>query len=256
MRDSGKKVNSAEIERTIEAFARGFCFSRSITHPYVWARYGQAWVVRDGPRKNDKHDRREEWITHALSPAALDKLARQHSRGHYCICAVRSMDEDRRALTEAYKSIGYRYGGPEAFMVHRMTRIPNVSAPVRIERVLTRALSEKLAKEVRRKPLDVEFLKRDAPLRQYVAIDGDELVGWVRSIDAGAGTTWCADVYVKPKFRRRGIGRALMARMLRDDRAQGVRRSVLLASRAGATLYPLVGYEQVAELLLYTPKKR
>ncbi len=255
MRNSAKRDQSGEIEQAIEAFARGFCFSRSITHPYVWARYGKAWVIRDVPRKNAKDYRREEWITHEMTPAALDKLARRRTRGRYCICAVRAMTQDARAITEAYKSIGYRYGGPEAFMVHRMKRIPKFAAPIHIERVLTTELSERFAKAVKRKPLAEEFLKRDAPLRQYVAIQGGELIGWVRSIDAGEGITWVADVYVKPKYRRRGIGRALMTRMLRDDRALGVKRSVLLASSAGAMLYPLVGYEQVAELLLYTPKK-
>lgn len=256
MRDRTKAIASTEIAEAIEAFARGFCFTRSITHPYVFAKQGKAWVIRDGPRKNPKDYRREEWIAHALPPKELDRIARKHRRGHYCICAICAMNEDRQPIIDAYKSLGYRFGGTEAFMVHRLKRIPSVKSPARVERVLTKSLADRLAKETGRKTIDDAFLKTDSPWRQYVAIVDDKLVGWVRSIDAGKGATWCSDVYVKPSHRRRGIGRAMMARMLRDDRKLGVRRPVLLASSAGAMLYPLVGYEQIAELLLFTPKRR
>ena len=63
-------------------------------------------------------------------------------------------------------------------------------------------------------------------------------------------------MYVVPSFRRRGIGRALLCRMLRDDRDGGAKMAVLLASHTGAKLYPVVGYEQIGTLLLFTPSKR
>ena len=63
-------------------------------------------------------------------------------------------------------------------------------------------------------------------------------------------------MYVNPRYRRRGIGRSMLAKMLRDDRAAGLRQSVLTASHTGAMLYPVVGYELIGELLLFTPKKR
>ena len=91
-------------------------------------------------------------------------------------------------------------------------------------------------------------------MRQYAALVEDKPVGWVRSIDV-AQATWCADMYVMPEFRRRGIARAMMARMLRDDRTHGSKLAVLTASHTGAKLYPIVGYKQIATLMLYTPKK-
>jgi GNAT superfamily N-acetyltransferase len=77
----------------------------------------------------------------------------------------------------------------------------------------------------------------DAPFRQYVALDGEDVVGRVRSVDA-TGATWCADMYVNPSHRRRGIGQALLSTMLRDDRARDSKCSVLTASHTGALLYP------------------
>jgi hypothetical protein len=56
-----------------------------------------------------------------------------------------------------------------------------------------------------------------------------------------------------PAARRRpGIAGA----DVRDDRAGGNSKSVLLASHAGALLYPNVGYEQIGALLIFAPRMR
>lgn len=61
--------------------------------------------------------------------------------------------------------------------------------------------------------------------------------------------------HVCPSHRRRGIGQALLSKMLRDDRARGSRCSVLTASHTGALLYPSVGYEQIGMLFMFAPRK-
>jgi len=101
-----------------------------------------------------------------------------------------------------------------------------------------------------RRPIAVDLLGDGAPFHQYVAVDGDDIVGRVRSVDA-VGATWCADMYVEPSHRRRGIGQALMAKMLHDDRARGSRCSVLTATHTGALLYPRMGYERIGTLLIF-----
>ena len=80
-------------------------------------------------------------------------------------------------------------------------------------------------------------------------LDREEIVGRVRSVEA-AGATWCADMYVSPMHRRRGIGYALLCRMLRDDRSRGSKCSVLTATHTGALLYPRAGYERIGTLFL------
>jgi len=62
-------------------------------------------------------------------------------------------------------------------------------------------------------------------------------------------------MYVSPSHRRRGIGQALLSRMMRDDRARGSRSSVLTASHTGALLYPRVGYERIGTLFMFVPGK-
>ena len=139
-------------------------------------------------------------------------------------------------------------------MIHELKRIPRFDSSVEIVRVTTEDLAELVNKAARFRQILPEHLGKDSPLRQYAALVEDRPVGWVRSIDVEQAT-WCADMYVVPEFRRRGIARAMMAQMLRDDRTHGSKLAVLTASHAGAKLYPLVGYRQIATLMLYTPRK-
>ena len=242
------------MSRAIEVFARGFCFTRSITHPYLAGRVGPVWVVRDAPRKNGDY-RNEQWIAHGVAPNEVDRIARQHTRGRFAVCAIHRIDEPDASLRTGFKSLGYRLWATEPFMVHRLKTIPRFDSPATIERVTTKEVAARLATATRSRPLASQYFSRDSHLRQYVALISGKLVGWVRSIVI-EDATWCANMYVMPCFRRRGIGRALLCRMLRDDRDGGTKMAVLLASHTGAKLYPVVGYEQIGTLLLFTPSKR
>ena len=243
------------IKRAIEAFVRGFTFTRSFTHSYLAERIGSVWVMRDAPRKRPSdYYRREEWVAHGVEPAEVDRIARRETRGGYAICAIRSLDESDAPIRAAYKALGYRLGTTEPLMIHRLRRVPRVPPPYAIRRITTPDLAERLAKAAGARQILAEHLEDDARLRQYVALDGDKPVGWVRSIVAGEAT-WVSNMHVIPAYRRRGIGRSLLVRMLRDDRAHGAAASVLLSSHTGAMLYPRVGYEQIGELLMFTPKR-
>ena len=241
------------LHHAIEVFARGFCFTRSFTHPYLAERVGEIWVVRDAPRKRGDY-RREKWIAHGVAPEVIDETARKHTRGRFAVCAIHGIDESDQPLREGFKALNYRLGGTEPIMVHELKRIPRFEEPVEIVRVTTKNLASKINKAARSRQVLPEHLEKDSPLRQYAALVDEKPVGWVRSIDV-EGATWCADMYVAPEFRRRGIARAMMAQMLRDDRTHGSKLAVLTASHTGAKLYPLVGYKQIGMLMLYTPKK-
>jgi GNAT superfamily N-acetyltransferase len=211
--------------------------------------------MRDAPRKNDEY-RNEEWIAFHVPPEEADRIARKHTRGRFVICAIWAIDESDEPLRAAYKKRGYRLTTTEPLMIHRLARVPRFDAPATIERVTTIEQADALAAAARSRQVLAEHLVDDAPLRQYIArSEGGDIVGWVRSIVAGDGT-WVSNMYVEPAHRRRGIGRAMLARMLRDDRTHGAKVSALLASHTGAMLYTVVGYEQMGELLLFVPKKR
>src|SRR5262249_46713520 len=238
----GEEIIS-EIEFAIEVFVRGHSAGRSRIFPYQVSRVGPLWLMRDAPRKNPRNYRKEEWIAHDVHPGEVDAIVRQHARGRFFVCAMIAEGEPDESTRTAYKALGYRLLATEGFFVQRMKRIPRPLSPVLIQRVRTPDLAEQLGKITRTRPISNDLLADDAALRQYVALDGDDIVGRVRSVDA-VGATWCADMYVRPSHRRRGIGQALLSKLLRDDRARGSKCSVLTASHTGALLYPRVGYER------------
>jgi hypothetical protein len=244
------------IERAIEVFCRGFSFTRSFTHPYIPERVGPLWVVRDGPRRNERDYRREEWVARGVEPAEVDRIARQQTRGRFALCVFHPTGKDDAGMRAAYKALNYRLGATEPVFAHDLKRIPRCHSPATIERVTTPEMAERVAKYAGRRQILPEYLTdpKNAPMRQYVALIDGEIVGRVGSIATPAGT-WCSNMHVVPRWRRKGIARAMLCRMLRDDRDAGSPVAVLTASHTGALLYPVVGYRQLATLYLFTPKK-
>ena len=249
-----KRSNSG-IEFAIEVFVRGHSAGRSRTYPYEVSRVGPLWQMRDAPRRNPRNYRKEEWIAHDIEPRDADAIARKDTRGHFFLCAMIAEGEPEQPTRTAYKALGYRLLATEGFFVHRMKRIPRPPSPVSIERVRTPDLAAQLGRITRTRPIANNLLGDDAPFRQYVALDGADIVGRVRSVDA-AGATWYTDMYVQPSHRRRDIGQALLLKMLRDDRARGSKCSVLTASHTGTLLYPRVGYERIGTLFMFVPKRK
>jgi GNAT superfamily N-acetyltransferase len=248
------KRPSREIEFAIEVFVRGHAAGRSRTFPYEVTRVAPLWVMRDAPRKNPRDYRKEEWIAYDVHPKKADAIVRQHARGRFFLCVMLAEGEPDALTRAAYKALGYRLLATEGFFVQRLKRIPRPQSPVSVERVRTSHLAAQLGNITRTRPIADNLLSDDAPFRQYVALDGEDIVGRVRSVNA-VGATWCADMYVDPSHRRRGIGQGLLSKMLRDDRARGSKCSVLTASHTGALLYPRVGYERIGTLFMFAPRR-
>lgn len=243
-----------QIETAIETFVRGFTFTRSYTHPYLGDQIVGVWVMRDAERKRGDY-RNEEWVAHGRDPGELDAVARRHTRGRYMINAIRAMDEPDEPIRAKFKSLGYRLMVTEALMVSPLADIEPFEGPLPIRRVMAPSDADLLHKATRKRQILPPHLIADPPpIRQYMALDGENPVGWAASIVTGE-TTWCSNVFVKESHRRRGIARSLLTRLLLDDRAAGATANVLLASHAGAKLYPVVGYKQIGELLMFAPPR-
>ncbi|MCY4483937.1 MAG: GNAT family N-acetyltransferase [Spirochaetaceae bacterium] len=253
---------SPELERAIEVFARGFSYVRSRTHPYEatpnavpgFPDAPPLWVLRDAERRRGNY-RTEEWLSCNLPPAVVDAAARADTRGRFVICAIHPAGSSDQPLRDGFRALGYRLNTTEPLMMHPLRRIPRVAAPAEIGRVLTPEMADRLHQATHNRQIRPEDLHPGARQRQYVAFVDDTVVGWVGSIVVN-GATWCQNMFVVEQYRRRGIARAMLCRMLRDDRAHGAEMAVLTASHTGARLYPLVGYRQIGLLLAYTPKRR
>jgi hypothetical protein len=247
-------VTKRQFRNAIEVFVRGFCVGKSMTHPYEYARVDGVWWMRDADRKNPRNYRKEEFVASGTAPARVDQIARRHTRGRFFVCDIvpAGTKPDWRKLK--FKELGYRLLATEPFFIHRLRRIPRAVSPAKVVLVRTEKLARALGKATRMKPLTAQMLGNKAPFRQYVATMSNEIVGWVRSVSAGP-SNWCSTLGVVSSQRRRGIGTALLAKMLRDDRKLNAASSVLLASHTGALLYPRIGYEQIGTLYIYAPRK-
>ena len=240
----------SQIEQAVEGFVHGLCYCRSFTYPFWARRVGPLWVTRDAPRKNRKY-RNEEWVAFGVEPPVVDGIVRRGARGRFAICEIHPVGKPDDKMREGYKSLGYRLQTTEPLMRHSLRKIPRFAPPtgVEIERVWRQDLADRLAKVARARQILPQHFENEE-VRQYVALAGEKIVGWVRSVDAGA-SRWCSNMHVLPAYRRRGIARAMMSQMLWDDRDNGSKANVLTASHVGAKLYPVVGYEHLATLYVY-----
>src|SRR6185436_7986278 len=144
---------SDEIDYAIEVFVRGYCVGKSLTHPYECARIGDLWVMRDAPRRNPRDYRKEEWVAHLVAPPEVDSVARQNTRGRFFVCAIRGMDDSEEPIRTEYKQLGYRLLATEPLFVHRLKRIPRMTAPVKIVQVTTKELAVQFGTASRSRPI-------------------------------------------------------------------------------------------------------
>jgi GNAT superfamily N-acetyltransferase len=242
------------VQRAIVAFVRSAVFVRSFTHPRIGQRVGRLWRLCDAERKTG-HYRNEEWVAYRVTAAEVDRTARRTSRGRYAVSALVEAGEDDAEVRKEFKALNYRLRTTEAMMAHSLESIPEASCSAKIQRVTTPELADRLAQAARTRQILPDDLHSDRRMRQYVAILNGNLVGWVLSLVAGNDVTACSSMFVEPKFRRQGIARAMLCRMLRDDRAKGATMAMLLASHTGAKLYSRVGYEQIGNLLVFMPRR-
>ncbi|MDQ3708485.1 MAG: GNAT family N-acetyltransferase [Actinomycetota bacterium] len=70
------------------------------------------------------------------------------------------------------------------------------------------------------------------------AWDADAMVGIARSLSDFAYATYLSDLAVRRSYQRRGVGKALIARIQREG---GAARIILLAAPAAADYYPRIG---------------
>jgi GNAT superfamily N-acetyltransferase len=238
-------MSNAILSEATAAFVAGWTAIKRLTGPFEVKRLGKAYLAFDPTGR-----RRAELIGAGQSSAELVGEAAGET-GRIAISAIHSEGDDLDARNEAFRKLGWRLLATEGLFVHELKDLPPSDS--RVRRARTAVDVARVAKVLRRRPasLGVEDID-DAAIRLYEANVGGKTVGWVKSVQAGADG-WVADLKVLEPHRRKGLGRALMAALLADDARLGRRRSVLLASHAGAMLYPTLGYRRIGTLMLLMP---
>jgi GNAT superfamily N-acetyltransferase len=79
------------------------------------------------------------------------------------------------------------------------------------------------------------------------AVDGDgALVGFARALSDGAYRSTIFDLIVAPEWRERGLGRALVERILATPALERCRRTDLVCKEEVAPFYESLGFERTA----------
>ncbi|MFM7187106.1 MAG: GNAT family N-acetyltransferase [Armatimonadota bacterium] len=248
---------SDRIDAAIETFAGGWCYTRSFTHPYVATRLTpQVLRLHDGPRSNPNADvRREEFVCFGCSPSEALAISASAATGNYAICFVLPLGADDTEVRREFKALGCRLGATEAFMDNDVPYISATEPIIPIVRISDQAHADAIGKAWRRKQiLSRDIGNENAVHRVYTIHDGEKYIGSCGSIRI-EDASWISSLYVDAEYRRKGLGTALMTRVMADDRALGIRKSVLLASHTGAMLYPTVGFSQLGTLYVYNPPR-
>ena len=249
-----KLTDSDQIEDAITAFVEGYRFHRSFTRPVCARRPRGLWRLFDDPRSKGTA-RREEFVVRRATPEKVHGIVTDVAQGHYCVTAICGNERRPRRGSRRLQGPGLPAQPHRGVHGSSAEADPRVPPPVTLQRVATEQMAAQLAKTAGRRQILPEHLEADPPpQRSYVALVDGTIAGWVNSV-ATRKSTYCSGMYVAPAYRRRGIARSLMAKMLRDDRAGGAQQAVLLASHAGSKLYPVVGYTQIGTAMIFTPKR-
>lgn len=92
------------------------------------------------------------------------------------------------------------------------------------------------------------------PLVRHYAIIADNLpVVRGRNLWLDSAHSYVSRIYTAGAYRRRGLARILMQRLLADDRARGAHWSILTASTMGSRLYEDLGYRSLGSIHVFHP---
>jgi ribosomal protein S18 acetylase RimI-like enzyme len=96
---------------------------------------------------------------------------------------------------------------------------------------------------------DRTFLEQQVTGARWVvhAYDGGRLVGFCRAISDGVSSAYVSSVMVDPAYRRRGIGREMLDRLVagRDDI-----KFVLHTRKEAAAFYAAVGFAPATDMMI------
>lgn len=86
--------------------------------------------------------------------------------------------------------------------------------------------------------------------RFVIALDGERIIGMGRAISDGVSDAYIQDVTVHDDYRRRGIGRAIVLKLIEELKAGGVGWIGLISEPGYESFYQSMGFEIMPN---YTP---
>lgn len=233
-------------ERCIEVFVLAIAALKSRFHPYLAEQAEGLWILHDTPGRRDQ---RKTEIVNIGQPVgeAVERISRLHPEWHF-LCHFVPTGQSTEAAKRELKACNYRLVTTELMYCHFLENIGPYQCDPPIRSATTQAEADAFPCTSQHKPKLLQGSTR------FVVADETTDFGWVSTVPIGPDA-WVSDLFVRPDHRGKGYGAALMNRLLAHDRDAGVRASILLASKAGARLYPHLGYELRGTLLIGCPRK-
>lgn len=235
------------IEQATPTFVQAIAHLKSSTYPHVAEPLAEGcWALHDEPSR--KLARKIEVVSCNLGAIRATELATKRGLGWHFVCEISPIGADLNQVTLDYKALGYRALSTETYFVHDLVDIPPAKGKLQ-----PRLVDSENYNEIHQRAHQPRKLQ-EGLTRLCIWTDRWDL-GWVTSVDCGEGA-WVSDLYVFETERRKGYGHDLMSAVLAYQKEQGYKQSVLTASKAGATLYPQVGYKHIGTLQIFCPKAR
>ena len=193
----------------------------------------------------------DEFFVRDCAPAeALAALAAARPLPEHYVTVL----EDRPDLVPAYARGGYQLSHREQLMACDLDRArlppPDVEAMV----AATAADADWLnAHDPQRLRWINDDHLADPQISHYALIVDGLPAARGRNVRLDQTYSFVSRIYTAEPYRRRGLARALMLRVLADDRARGARWSVLTASVMGESLYAALGYRALGTIAIFEP---
>lgn len=209
-------------------------------------------VVRSDYVWNGARRHTDDFFIHATPPEAALAAVRAYNPlpQHYLLVI-----DDQPDTLAAYTAAGYRLTLIEYLMARPLSDLPPLDHPTDVAIVRDDAEAAQVnAADTEQEPW-VRPGNREAPNIRHYYITRDGLIAArARSWQPDALCSYVTHVFTHPAYRRRGLARAVMLRLLHDDAAEGIAASLLVASEAGDLLYRSLGYTRLATLLVLEPQ--
>ena len=236
------------LSDAVEIFVEAFSREKSRTYPYIPTQLEPwLWVMQDTPDR--KKARKREVISISGDPVrTVERVAREGIGWHF-VCEIHTPDIEFAQIRKEYKRLGYRAISTEWLFVHPLADLPPRVQGIEVIKIELQEAMATIPQTASQKRQLMEGTTK------FAIHDVSQDLGWVTHVPTQGGD-WVSSLWVRPEYRGRGFGRALMTELLHHASEQGDVASVLLATADGARLYPKLGYQQMAVLQMFCPASR
>jgi ribosomal protein S18 acetylase RimI-like enzyme len=209
-------------------------------------------VVRSDYVWNGTRRHTDDFFIQGIAPDAALAAVRAYNPlpQHYLLV----VDDQLDTLT-AYTAASYRLAFREYLMARSLGDLPptDPAVPVALVRDETEAAQVNAA-DAETEPWVRPGNREASNMRHYYTMQDGLIAARARAWQPNPTCSYVTHVFTHPAYRRRGLARTVMLRLLHDDAAQGITTSLLVASEEGDLLYRSLGYIRLATLLVLEPE--